>query len=142
MNLEKDKKELQADREALQEKISTVEARIETIPDEISQLKITLIEQVINDKPDYPAKALVLSGLKLEQETLNVALANLKKMLTSIQSRLESIVWAISDKQAEENRKELLNKIVEMKNKGDSPKTIREELGLSQREYDRLAAKL
>jgi len=42
-------------------------------------------------------------------------------------------------KELQQNRKKLLNQIVEMKNKGGHPRTICEKLGLSQREYERLA---
>ena len=137
MTLEKDKESLLAAREELQVKLSTVVARIESIPDVIAKIKTEL---VTSEKQDYQAKALLISGLDLEQQTLTEVLVNLKNTILPLNSRLESLNNAIYDRDNEAKEKALREKITALKSQGESPKTVRETLGLSQREYERLVA--
>ena len=137
MTLEKDKESLLAAREELQVKLSTVVARIESIPDVIAKIKTEL---VTSEKQDYQAKALLISGLELEQQTLTEVLVNLKNTILPLNSRLESLNNAIYDRDNEAKEKALREKITALKSQGESPKTVRETLGLSQREYERLVA--
>ena len=137
MTLEKDKESLLAAREELQVKLSTVVARIESIQDVIAKIKTEL---VTSEKQDYQAKALLISGLELEQQTLTEVLVNLKNTILPLNSRLESLNNAIYDRDNEAKEKALREKITALKSQGESPKTVRETLGLSQREYERLVA--
>ena len=112
-------------------------ARIKSIPDVIAKIKIEL---VTSEKQDYQAKALLISGLELEQQTLTEVLVNLKNTILPLNSRLESLNNAIYDRDNEAKEKALREKITALKSQGESPKTVRETLGLSQREYERLVA--
>ena len=140
MNLEDEYQALSDEITELNGKIQVIKNRIEELPDEIEKLENELVEQATREEPDYQIKALFISGLQLEQKTLTAALSELTSMVRPISSRRESLVWEIQDIKAAEQRNELLKKIDELRKQGESVKTIRESLNLSQREYDRLVA--
>ena len=139
-DLEKKREALLADRTVLQTKIDSAKARVETIQDELASLDSELGQAGLTDPEYYQNKAVIIAGLKLEEVSLETFMVSLQDDIKPMSSLLEGIGWNISDIKKEENNEKLKAEIKELKSQGKSNKTIRSDLRLSEREYERLAA--
>lgn len=123
----------------LGDRLLAIKARLAALPIEITKIEEDAIALATEGKPvDYTKQATVLAGLRLELNTLPNVAANLEAQMRAISHRAQCAVHAMQDAEADAKRVALMTQINEMRSHGESPKTIRETLNLSQSEYERL----